>query len=150
RVLGAEVSLAGVVGADAEAGRIYRLLDDARIGHECVIADPQRPTTVKERYMGRAQHKHPQQILRVDYEVRDPLSSVLEQKLWQRLNDAVADADIILLSDYDKGVCTPNVISNVIGMARQLGKRTLADPIRCKTGQQPHPYQKYRGCSSMT
>jgi D-beta-D-heptose 7-phosphate kinase/D-beta-D-heptose 1-phosphate adenosyltransferase len=154
RVLGAKVSLAGVVGMDANAGRIYRLLDDRSINHDCVLADSQRPTTVKERYMGRSAHKHPQQMLRVDYEVRDPLSSSLEQKLWQRLKDAIGRADIILISDYDKGVCTPDLTSHLIGLARQLNKRSLVDPIRCKAvghgSNAPHPYDKYHGCSAMT
>src|SRR5713226_6085352 len=81
RALGAKVSLAGVVGADADAGRIRQLLADLGIEHEGVIADPERPSTVKERYIGRAQHRHPQQMLRVDYEVRDQLSPDLEDKL---------------------------------------------------------------------
>jgi D-beta-D-heptose 7-phosphate kinase/D-beta-D-heptose 1-phosphate adenosyltransferase len=153
RVLGANVSLAGVVGTDADAGRIYRLLDDRGINHDCVVADPHRPSTVKERYMGRAQQKHPQQMLRVDYEVREPLGPSLEQKLWSRLKAAVTRADIVLVSDYDKGVCTPDLTSHVISFARHLGKKTLVDPIRCQGGNstaQRHPYQKYHGCSAMT
>src|ERR1700681_1651981 len=65
RALGAQVSLAGVVGADADAVRLRQLLTDLDINHEGVISDPDRPTTVKERYIGRAQHRHPQQMIRV-------------------------------------------------------------------------------------
>src|SRR5713226_7914760 len=48
RALGAKVSLAGVVGADADAGRIRQLLTDLGIDHEGVVTDPGRPSTVKE------------------------------------------------------------------------------------------------------
>ena len=66
RALGARVALAGLMGADPDGARIRRMLADLGIDHDGVLSDNGRPTTVKERYIGRAQHKHPQQILRVD------------------------------------------------------------------------------------
>src|SRR5437660_2784176 len=72
RALGARVGLAGVVGKDADGARLRQLVLDLSMDHEGVITDPGRPTTVKERYIGRAQHRHPQQMIRVDYEVRAP------------------------------------------------------------------------------
>src|SRR5437870_7285714 len=51
RALGARVSLVGVVGDDADAGRIRHLLDELSIDHESVITDRDRPSTVKERYI---------------------------------------------------------------------------------------------------
>src|SRR3954454_945264 len=74
RALGARVSLAGVVGDDRDAGRARELISELGIEHEGVITDTGRPTTVKERYIGRAQHRHPQQMIRVDYETREPLA----------------------------------------------------------------------------
>src|SRR4029077_19289895 len=65
-VLGARVMLAGVVGADADGQRLRRLLQESSIDDEALLSDPGRPTTVKERYIGRAQHRHPQQMIRVD------------------------------------------------------------------------------------
>src|SRR3954449_12334998 len=56
RALGARVMLAGVVGNDADGGRIRQMLTDITIDHEAVITDTARPSTVKERYVGRAQH----------------------------------------------------------------------------------------------
>src|SRR5713226_9233265 len=57
RALGAKVALAGVVGTDANAERVRQLLTDLGIDHEGVLADSGRPTTVKERYIGRAQQR---------------------------------------------------------------------------------------------
>src|SRR5262245_15420793 len=109
RALGANVALVGEVGSDADALRIRQHLTDLSTDHEGVLTDESRPTTVKERYIGRAQHRHPQQMLRVDYEIRNPVHSAIEQRLTQVINQQVRKADIVLISDYDKGVCTPGL-----------------------------------------
>jgi D-beta-D-heptose 7-phosphate kinase/D-beta-D-heptose 1-phosphate adenosyltransferase len=144
RALGARVALAGVVGPDADGERIRRTLLDLGIDEECVLIDPDRPTTVKERYVGRAQQRHPQQMIRVDYEVRTPLSAALEDRLGQAIARQLGRADVVLISDYDKGVCTPKLLAAAIAGARAHGLRTLADPIRGRD------YRKYHGCSAIT
>src|SRR4029077_14964816 len=58
RALGARVALAGVVGPDQDGARIRNLLADLGIDHEGVVTDAGRPSTVKERYIGRAQQRH--------------------------------------------------------------------------------------------
>src|SRR6266508_3603366 len=100
RALGARVSLAGIVGADADGARVRQMLIDLGLDHEGVITDPGRPSTVKERYIGRAQHRHPQQMIRVDYEVRTPLAAAVEQRVIQALAQQVRRADIVLIRDY--------------------------------------------------
>jgi D-beta-D-heptose 7-phosphate kinase/D-beta-D-heptose 1-phosphate adenosyltransferase len=144
RALGARVALAGVVGADADGGRIRRALLDLGIDDEAVLEDPDRPSTVKERYIGRAQQRHPQQMIRVDYEVRTPLGAGREQRLAQAVAGKLRWADVVLVSDYDKGVCTPGLLAAVIAGARAHGLRTLADPLRGSD------YRKYHGCSAIT
>jgi D-beta-D-heptose 7-phosphate kinase/D-beta-D-heptose 1-phosphate adenosyltransferase len=144
RALGAKVALAGLVGNDLDGERVRQLLIDLGIDHECVVTDAGRPTTVKERYIGRAQHRHPQQMIRVDYEVRHPLSPAVEQELARAVGQQIKRADIVLVSDYDKGVCTPGLLAAAIDGARARGVRTLADPIRGRD------YRKYHGCSALT
>lgn len=144
RALGAKVSLAGVVGADADGGHVRQLLSDLGIEQEGIITDAGRPTTVKERYIGRAQHRHPQQMIRVDYEDRSSLSEPIAGQLVQALGQLFRKADIVLISDYDKGVCAPAVLAGIVSSARSLGLRTLADPIR------KADYRKYHGCSAIT
>ncbi|HEY1380866.1 MAG TPA: D-glycero-beta-D-manno-heptose 1-phosphate adenylyltransferase [Gemmataceae bacterium] len=144
RALGARVSLAGVVGADADGGRVRQMLAELGVEQDGVLTDAGRPTTVKERYIGRAQQKHPQQILRVDYERRDPVGSFIEQELAQRIASELRRVDVLLISDYDKGVCTPALLTAVTAGARECGRRTLADPTR------GGDYGKYRGCSAIT
>jgi D-beta-D-heptose 7-phosphate kinase/D-beta-D-heptose 1-phosphate adenosyltransferase len=144
RALGAKVALAGVVGSDVDGVRVRRMLTDLGVEQDAVVTDAGRPTTVKERYIGRAQQKHPQQILRVDYERSDALDDYIAQDLSQRIASEVRRADVVLVSDYDKGVCTPALLSAVIAGARECGKRVLADPTR------GGDYGKYRGCSAIT
>ena len=91
RALGARVALAGVVGADGDGSRIRQLLTDLDIDAEGVLIDPGRPSTVKERYIGRAQHRHPQQMIRVDYEVRTPLSAPRERELVKAITRQLGD-----------------------------------------------------------
>ena len=144
RALGARVSLAGVVGNDEGGGRLRQILTDLGIDREGVVTDADRPTTVKERYIGRAQHRHPQQMIRVDYEDRRPVSEEIAAQLGTAINQLLRKADIVLISDYDKGVCTPKVLAGLIAGARALGLRVLTDPIRSQD------YRKYHGCSAVT
>src|SRR6516164_4911170 len=144
RALGAKVSLAGLVGPDTDAGRIRQLLTELGIDSEGVLTDPDRPSSVKERYIGRAQHRHPQQMIRVDYELRTPVSGPIEKLLAQSIACQLRRSDIVLLSDYDKGVCTPPILKEVISAARTRGLRVIADPIRDEN------YSKYSGCSAIT
>jgi D-beta-D-heptose 7-phosphate kinase/D-beta-D-heptose 1-phosphate adenosyltransferase len=144
RALGARVSLAGAIGADVDGARLRRMLLDQDIDDEAVLCDPDRPTTVKERYIGRAQHRHPQQMIRVDYETRAPLSAPRERELLQAVTRQLRRAEVLLISDYDKGVCSSGFLASVIAASRALGLRVVADPIR------GHDYRKYHGCSALT
>jgi D-beta-D-heptose 7-phosphate kinase/D-beta-D-heptose 1-phosphate adenosyltransferase len=143
--LGARVRLAGVLGQDATALRCRELLEESRIDHQLVLPDPDRPSTLKERYIGRAQQKHPQQMMRVDFEVRDPLAEPLAHRLTEAIAAQIADTDIVLVSDYDKGVCTPPLLRQVIQTCRHRGVHVVVDPIRGGNYT-----ERYFGCSTMT
>jgi D-beta-D-heptose 7-phosphate kinase / D-beta-D-heptose 1-phosphate adenosyltransferase len=144
RALGANVMLAGIVGNDHDAGRIRQMLTDLRIDHEAVITDIARPSTVKERYVGRAQQRHPQQMMRVDYEDRRAISDTIRGHIMSVIHAHLQRTDVVLISDYDKGVCTPGLLSAVINAAKAKGIKVIADPIR------GHDYRKYHGCNAIT
>jgi D-beta-D-heptose 7-phosphate kinase/D-beta-D-heptose 1-phosphate adenosyltransferase len=144
RALGAETGLVGVVGRDGDGLRARQLVTDLGIDAAGVVTDESRPTTVKERYMGRAQARHPQQMMRVDYESREPVAGTTERELAAAAAAKVRDADVVLVSDYDKGVCTPALLARVVAAAKARGVRVIADPTR------GGDYAKYAGCSSMT
>ena len=142
--LGAQVRLMGGVGLDPEADHVRKLLSDLGINHDNVVALSDRPTTLKERYIGRAQDRHPQQMIRVDYETRDPIAAEVEAEFIRRLPEAVAHSDIVLISDYDKGVCTPTLLQALIRICREKNVLVVADPIRGRD------YSRYHGVHCMT
>src|SRR3954452_12342709 len=73
RALGAEVRLIGGVGRDVEAGVVRRVVLDEGIEEQWVLPLNDLSRTLKERYIARAQDRHPQQMIRVDYETREPI-----------------------------------------------------------------------------
>jgi D-beta-D-heptose 7-phosphate kinase/D-beta-D-heptose 1-phosphate adenosyltransferase len=144
RALGAQVRLIGGVGRDPEASVVRGMLEDHEIDDRWVVSLDDRPTTLKERYIGRAQDRHPQQMIRVDYETRDPISALVEATLLAELSAAVDWAEVVLISDYGKGICTPSLLRALIEAARASNVRVLADPIRSSD------YTRYRGVHCMT
>ena len=144
RALEAAVWCAGVVGDDAEGRTVVDELRRATVDTSAVVTDPSRPTTVKQRYIGRAQQRHPQQMLRVDYEQTDPIEDTVARRMLDALATHWGDFDIILVSDYDKGVCTPQVLSTAFEAARLHAVRCVVDPIRSTD------YARYRGASCVT
>src|SRR5581483_11727771 len=144
QALGARTSLVGVAGSDPDGAQVRHILARLGVDAEGVVADPRRPTTVKERSIGRAQARHPQQMIRVDYENREPVGGAVERDLAAVLAEKVRDADIVLVSDYDKGVCTPGLLAGAVTQAARRGVRVVADPTR------GGDYAKYRGCSAIT
>ncbi len=128
RGLEANVTMAGVVGADADGVHLVEGLQRAGVDCRAVIADPKRPTTVKERYLGRAQNRHPHQMLRVDREVRTPIDAETGDRLLAAILPVLSQFQCILISDYGKGVCTPEVSQAIIQAARKLGLPVIVDP----------------------
>jgi D-beta-D-heptose 7-phosphate kinase/D-beta-D-heptose 1-phosphate adenosyltransferase len=130
RVLEADVTCVGVTGDD-EAGRTLRgLLSDAQIQVDTIPACQGRPTTVKERFVGRSGSGPPTQMLRVDSETTDALDHQVEARLIELLSSIIPQHDAVLISDYAKGVCTPACVTAAISLARRSAVPVLVDPGR--------------------
>ncbi len=123
RGLGAQVEMFGVIGAkklgtkflDDEAGSVLRAcLRAAGIGDHGLLADPQRLTTVKTRVIARHQ-----QIVRIDQERRDPLSSETEERLFRSFLPSLKKLDALVLSDYDKGLINDGFADRVLHACHQ-------------------------------
>lgn len=144
RGLDAKASIASVTGSDADAGALRGELEASGVNCELLVDDPARPTTVKVRYMGRAQNRHPHQILRVDREVRTPVAGSVADQIWGKIAARLDEFDAVLISDYAKGVCTEELCQRVIGAARKRGIPVIADPS--STGQ----CDLFRGATALT
>lgn len=130
RGLDAEVCLVGVVGADADGSRLTELLGKAGVDTGLVLRDMGRPTTTKQRVIGRAGGGSSHPIVRVDRERRDPISPVLERQIWRTIAERIGEFQAVLISDYNKGLCTPRLLREVITAARVQSVPVLVDPAR--------------------
>lgn len=131
--LGGHVTLVGVLGADEAGDSVRRLSTEAGIQAD-LIADPSLHTTLKMRVLGRQQ-----QLLRVDFE-QHPEQAALDS-VDAALARHVANHDIIVLSDYAKGVLTR--VESLIALARAAGIPVLVDP-------KGDDYSRYRGATLVT
>ncbi len=134
----------GAVGGDQEATLLRSALREARCDVEGIIEDAARPTTIKRSLIGLAQHRHPQKMFRVDIESREPLSDAITASLLQRIEARMADVDIVILEDYNKGVCSPGLCRGIIESCRRHKKPILVDPAAIED------YSKYTGATCIT
>lgn len=134
----------GVTGDDNSSGLLRSALSARGVNADGLIADPSRPTTVKQNLIGRAQARHPQKMFRVDFESREPLSSAVVGRLLSAIERTLAEVDVVCIEDYDKGVCTEELCQGVIRLGRAAGKPVFLDPARL------HDYAKYRGATAIT
>src|SRR3981081_2132942 len=123
--LGARCIFAGLIGEDEAGAKLKAALSKEDRVESVLICDPSRPTTRKVRFVSEHFSTH---MLRADWELASPASGDIEQKLIDAIVPLLPRADIVLLSDYAKGVLTARVIRNVIDCVCKLGKRVIVDP----------------------
>lgn len=116
--LGAQATLIGIVGIDEGGEKIQRLADEVGI-NTALSLDQQINTTLKMRILGRKQ-----QMLRVDFE-HEPTEHSLKD-LYANLEELIPAHDIVVLSDYAKGVLKH--VDSIINIAKQHGLQVLVDP----------------------
>jgi len=126
--LGAKVSPIGLVGNDAAAADVRRLMQKEGIDPGLLIVAEDRPTTSKLRLVGAAQHRHAQQLMRLDFENTGAISESTAAKLLAQAEQAIAGCDIVCIEDYNKGAVTPHVCQGVIAAAKRRNIQVLVDP----------------------
>lgn len=109
--LGANACVIGVAGNDYEGDRIRLSAKEKSASQrdEFLIAEDSRPTTTKTRIIA-----HHQMVVRADRENRKPVNGETEARIIAAARAAIANADALVISDYDKGVITPRVLSSVL------------------------------------
>lgn len=142
--LEADVSLAAVVGDDPEGRILRRLAREHAIDSGGVVRVADRVTTVKERLLGRTQGRHPQQMVRVDREDTRPIDAASANRLLEAIWQKLDRLDLILLSDYGKGVCSGAFVPQLAAIAQAAGVPVIADPARSAD------YHRYAGCDCIT
>ena len=123
--LGGRCIFVGLIGEDEVGVKLAVTLAQEPGIESLLVHDPSRPTTRKVRFVSEHFSTH---MLRADWELAQPASGDIEQKLIDTVLPQIPRAGIVLLSDYAKGVLTARVIRNVIDTAKKLGKRVIVDP----------------------
>lgn len=131
--LGANVTVAGVIGNDASGKQLIEIMKSEGVQTATIIADHSRTTTVKTRVLVGSH-----QLVRVDREVTEAVSAELEEELITGIIANIDSADIVLLSDYNKGLFAPGLTQRIIGIANKHQKRVVIDPKGLN-------YEKYKG-----
>lgn len=141
--LGVEVHCVGVIGKDAAGEELIGLLSAAGCETSGLLPLADRPTILKRRYVGLAQHRHAQQVLRVDEESTDGLGPDIAIRLGKAVAKRLAVADLLAVEDYNKGVAEASG-PQAIEKARAATLPVVCDPA-CMAD-----YSRYRGATLIT
>ena len=136
--LGAQCTLIGVVGQDSTAEALRRQLDFTPSVSARLVSDSTRPTSLKTRYVANGQ-----QLMRADRERREPLSVEVARRVLDEFAASLAAIEIVVLSDYAKGVLSDAVVREAISLARQADKIVIVDP-------KAKDFKKYAGATILT
>ncbi|WP_457641991.1 D-glycero-beta-D-manno-heptose-7-phosphate kinase [Persephonella sp.] len=131
--LDGQVYIAGVVGDDMNGKILEELLIEKNI-KPILIKDKNRPTTEKTRIIAVSQ-----QLMRIDREKKDALSSKVQNRLISSIKEIVDKIDSVVVSDYGKGVVTKKIMDFI----KQTGKPVFVDP-------KPSNFKLYRNITIMT
>lgn len=137
-VLGTKVAVCSVIGDDLNGKSLLDAFKQRNVEVEAIIPDSLRHTSRKTRVVASNQ-----QIVRIDRETRDALSAESEQKLCSWIQSNAKRFNVILLSDYMKGVLTPKVIETTISAAAASKIPVLIDP-------KGTDYSRYKGATILT
>jgi len=127
--LGAQASLIGVAGKDVQAKQLKKVLKEQGVETKGIIADPERPTTLKTRIIA-----HHQQVVRADLERKDQIQPRTADRLVEYIASLGVDARWLLISDYDKGLLTPYLVEKIFALARRKGFSITAGPKPANIG----------------
>ncbi len=136
--LGVKVFAVGSIGIGENGNLLLKKLNELGVDVKGVIRDSERPTTKKTRIIAANQH-----VLRIDRETKKEISNRTFQAIIKILKEKIIDVDVILISDYGKGLVTPLLLSKLAEIANKYQKITIADPKGLD-------FSKYSGLSLIT
>lgn len=129
---GQKVDLAGVIGEDADGEALLGLMKAPCIGASFILKDSDRVTTCKTRFISKGQ-----QIFRFDREDTRNISAKIEASFLSAIEKAIDRYDLVILSDYLKGMITCSLAQSVISLCNGKGIPVIIDPKDSNT-------EKYR------
>ncbi|MDF1574464.1 MAG: bifunctional ADP-heptose synthase [Bacteroidales bacterium] len=125
KAMGAVPILCSVIGDDDRGKLILELMEEQLLSDIGLVVDGHRVTTQKTRIISGNQH-----LLRVDEEMDIFLNKRVQEEFLELISSLLESGgiDAIIMQDYDKGVLTPRVISEVISASERVAVPVLVDP----------------------
>ena len=142
--LGGRVACVGAIGDDEAGKQLVELLSETEAETASLVRLRGRPTTIKTRYVGLAQHKNPHQMLRVDEERVDELSEELRRAIRAAVHSELGDRPAVAIQDHNKGLLDEKNTPEIIADARASGCAVIVDPALIGD------YRRYRGATLLT
>jgi D-beta-D-heptose 7-phosphate kinase / D-beta-D-heptose 1-phosphate adenosyltransferase len=136
--LGAKVDVISVIGNDNISGELKELLKKIDINEQYLVIQEGRITSKKSRIIASQQ-----QVVRYDCESTDTISNNSQNSILQTYQKIINNYDVVLLSDYGKGVLTDDLTQLLISIANENSKKVLVDPKGLD-------YSKYTGAYLLT
>lgn len=136
--LGATAYLVGCIGVDNEAETLAGLLNGINLSTGSLVRIANRPTSVKTRIIA-----HSQQVVRVDQESTSQFSAADHAAIWDRIEQVLPNVDVVIVSDYAKGLLSESLLLRLIKAAQAQQKMVLIDP-------KGKSYSRYVGSDLLT
>tara|TARA_Y100000590_G_scaffold18922_1_gene22452 strand:- start:1303 stop:2787 length:1485 start_codon:yes stop_codon:yes gene_type:complete len=135
--LAIETYLVSLLGEDSISKEVEEKLDKINV-YKNVVKDNSRPTITKTRFIS-----NNQQILRVDKEKKVPISKKIENKIFKASKEKILKADAVIISDYNKGLLTENILKKILSFSKKHKKPVILDPKSTN-------FEKYKGVTIIT
>lgn len=157
--LGAKAELIGVIGKDRDGEKLIQMLNSMEIGTAEICIDVQRPTSKKTRVIVDAdttgtidsfnssleltKYNQGHHLLRIDQESKQEISAILREHISRSILSRTDECDAIIISDYDKGLVSAELIQSVVMKAKSCNIPTIVDPKR-------NNFWNYEGITALT
>jgi D-beta-D-heptose 7-phosphate kinase / D-beta-D-heptose 1-phosphate adenosyltransferase len=138
KTLGAEVDILSIIGDCENSHQLKKLLKNIKVNSKYLKIQKNRVTSKKSRLIAANQ-----QVVRFDRENTDEISNESQNFILSTFKKNIQNYDIVLLSDYGKGILTNNLTKSIISFAKKLNKKVLVDP-------KGRDYSKYTGAFLLT
>ena len=135
--LATETHLVSLLGNDLMSNEVEKKLNIINVNKD-LVRDSNRPTITKSRYIS-----NNQQILRVDKENTDFIDKKIENKIFNYSKKRILKTDVVIISDYNKGLITKNLLKRIVSFANKNKKPVIIDP-------KSTDFDKYKGATIVT
>jgi rfaE bifunctional protein kinase chain/domain len=127
RTLGADVYLAGVIGDDLPGKRLRSAISELNMHQEGLITDSLRRTPIKTRILAGSPQVVQQHIVRIDRIDTSDVGETSKGRIIDYIYQVLPTIDAVILSDYENGLISPEIIGTCLPIARRLGKLVVVD-----------------------